>query len=63
MLYDQGQKRVRKAQKAGQGGKTVRSGSRQQQVKPSQRKTKAAFQRLKQTGKQQDAATLIESML
>ena len=63
MLYDQGQKRVRKAQKAGQGGKTVRSGSRQQQVKPSQRKTKAAFQRLKQTGSTENAASLIESML
>ena len=63
MLFDQGQKRVRKAQKAGQGGKTVRSGSRQQQVKPSQRKTKAAFQRLKQTGSTENAASLIESML
>ena len=63
MLYDQGQKRVRKAQKAGQGGKTVRSGSRQQQVKPSQRKTKAAFQRLKQNGSAENAASIIESML
>lgn len=63
MLYDQGQKRVRKAQKAGQGGKTVRSGSRQQQVKPSQRKTKAAFQRLKQNGSTENAASIIESML
>lgn len=63
MLYDQGQKRVRKAQKAGQGGKTVRSGSRQTQAKPSQRKTKAAFQRLKQTGSTENAASLIESML
>tara|TARA_R110001599_G_scaffold79374_3_gene215027 strand:+ start:904 stop:1929 length:1026 start_codon:yes stop_codon:yes gene_type:complete len=63
MLFDQGQKRVRKAQKAGQGGKTVRSGSRQQQVKPSQRKTKAAFQRLKQTGSAENAASIIESML
>ena len=63
MLYDQGQKRVRKAQKAGQGGKTVRSGSRQQQVKPSQRKTKAAFQRLKQNGSAENEASIIESML
>ena len=63
MLFDQGQKRVRKAQKAGQGGKTVRSGSRQQQVKPSQRKTKAAFQRLKQNGSAENAASIIESML
>ena len=63
MLYDQGQKRVRKAQKAGQGGKTVRSGSRQQQVKPSQRKTKAAFQRLKLNGSAENAASIIESML
>ena len=63
MLFDQGQKRVRKAQKAGQGGKTVRSGSRQQQVKPSQRKTKAAFQRLKQNGSTENAASIIESML
>ena len=63
MLYDQGQKRVRKAQKAGQSGKTVRSGSRQQQVKPSQRKTKAAFQRLKLNGSAENAASIIESML
>ena len=63
MLFDKGQSRVRKARKAGQQGKTVRSGSRQQQVKPSARKTKAAYQRLKERGTAENAASLIESLL
>ena len=63
MLFDKGQSRVRKARKAGQTGKTVRSGSRQQQVKPSARKTKAAYQRLKERGTAENAASLIESLL
>ena len=63
MLFDKGQSRVRKARKAGQSGKTVRSGSRQQQVKPSARKTKAAYQRLKERGTAENAASLIESLL
>lgn len=63
MLFDKGQRRVRKARKAGQSGKTVRSGSRQQQVKPSARKTKAAYQRLKERGTAENAASLIESLL
>ena len=63
MLYDQGQSRVKKATKKASGSKTVKPGSRQGQVAPRSRKLKRARQRLKETGRLDDAAGLLESML
>lgn len=63
MLYDRGQKRVKKAAKDGRKTRTVRPGSRQAQVQPSSRRTKSARQRLARSGRLDDAASLLESML
>ena len=63
MLYDQGQSRVKKATRKASGSKTVKPGSRQGQVAPRSRKLKRARQRLKETGRLDDAAGLLESML
>ena len=63
MLYDRGQKRVKKATKAGRKTRTVKPGSRQAQVQPTSRKQKSARQRLARSGRLDDAASLLESML
>jgi len=63
MLYDRGQKRVKSATKDGRKTRTVRPGSRQAQVQPSSRRTKSARQRLARSGRMDDAASLLESML
>ena len=63
MLYDRGQKRVKSATKDGRKTRTVRPGSRQAQVQPSSRRTKSARQRLARSGRLDDAASLLESML
>ena len=62
MLYDQGQRRVRKARKQGQSTGTVKAGNRPQS-KPTQRRVKAARQRFAGTGRRDDAASLLESLL
>jgi hypothetical protein len=63
MLYDQGQTKVKKATKKASRSKTVKPGGRQGQVAPRSRKLKKARQRLKDTGRLDDAAGLLESML
>ena len=63
MLYDRGQSRIKKAAKKGNRSATVKPGSRQGQVKPSSRKVKNARQRLAKTGRLEDAAGLIESLI
>jgi len=63
MLYDRGQSRIKKAAKKGNRSATVKPGSRQGQVKPSSRKVKKARQRLAKTGRLEDAAGLIESLI
>ena len=63
MLYDRGQKRVKRATKDGRRSKVVRPGSSQAQAKPSSRKQKSARQRLARSGRMDDAASLLESML
>lgn len=62
MLYDRGQKRVKRAAKKGRS-RSVKPGSSASQVKPSSRKQKNARQRLARSGRIDDAAGLIESML
>ena len=63
MLYDKGQKRVQRAAKDGRRSKTVRPGSSQAQSKPGSRRQKSARQRLARSGRLDDAAHLLESML
>jgi len=63
MLYDKGQKRVQRAAKDGRRSKTVRPGSSQAQSKPGSRRQKSARQRLARSGRLDDAANLLESML
>ena len=62
MLYDKGQRRVKKSQKA-QKGKSVRPGSKGGTPTNANRKLKAARQRLAKNGTRGDAANLIEQML
>ena len=62
MLYDKGQRRVKKSQKA-QKGKPVRPGSKGGTPTNANRKLKAARQRLAKNGTRSDAANLIEQML
>ena len=62
MLYDKGQRRVKKSQKA-QKGKSVRPGSKGGTPTNSNRKLKSARQRLAKNGSRGDAANLIEQML
>lgn len=62
MLYDKGQRRVKKSQKA-QKGKSVRPGSKGNTPTNSNRKLKSARQRLAKNGSRGDAANLIEQML
>jgi hypothetical protein len=63
MLYDKGQSRIKKAAKKGNRSATVKPGSRQGQVKPRSRKLKSARQRLANSGRLEDAAGLLESLL
>lgn len=63
MLYDKGQKRVQRAAKDGRRSKVVRPGSSQAQSKPGSRRQKSARQRLARSGRLDDAANLLESML
>jgi len=63
MLYDRGQSRVKRATKNGRRSKTVKPGSSQGQTKPSSRRQKSARQRLARSGRIDDAANLLESML
>lgn len=63
MLYDKGQKRVQRAAKDGRRSKVVRPGSSQAQSKPGSRRQKSARQRLARSGRLDDAAHLLESML
>lgn len=62
MLYDKGQRRVKKSQKA-QKGKSVRPGSKGGTPTNSNRKLKSARQRLAKSGSRGDAANLIEQVL
>jgi hypothetical protein len=62
MLYDKGQRRVKKSQKA-QKGKSVRPGSKGGTPTNANRKLKSARQRLAKNGTRGDAANLIEQML
>ena len=62
MLYDKGQRRVKKSQKA-QKGKSVRPGSKGGTPTNANRKLKSARQRLAKNGSRGDAANLIEQML
>ena len=63
MLYDKGQSRIKKAAKKGNRSATVKPGSRQGQVKPSSKKMKSARQRLAKSGRLEDAAGLLESLI
>ena len=63
MLYDRGQSRVKRATKNGRRSKTVKPGSSQGQTKPGSRRQKSARQRLARSGRIDDAANLLESML
>ena len=63
MLYDKGQSRIKKAAKKGNRSATVKPGSRQGQVKPSSKKMKSARQRLAKSGRLDDAAGLLESLI
>ena len=60
MLYDQGKRRVKKATKS---SGSVRAGSSKSQPKPGSKATRQKRQRLKSSGKVQDAANLLESFL
>jgi hypothetical protein len=62
MLYDKGQRRVKKSQKA-QKGKSVRPGSKGGTPTNANRKLKSARQRLAKNGTRGDAANLIEQIL
>ena len=63
MLYDRGQSRIKKAAKKGNRSATVKPGSRQGQVKPGSKKVKNARQRLAKSGRLEDAAGLLESLI
>ena len=63
MLYDKGQSRIKKAAKKGNRSATVKPGSQQGQVKPSSKKMKSARQRLAKSGRLDDAAGLLESLI
>ena len=62
MLYDKGRIRVKKAQKAS-GKRTVKPGASNAQTAPRKRTQKAAIQRLAKTGRRDDAAALLETLL
>jgi len=63
MLYDRGQSRIKKAAKKGNRSATVKPGSRQGQVKPGSKRVKNARQRLAKSGRLEDAAGLLESLI
>ena len=64
MLYDQGQTRATEAKKKPktQKTKTLKAGSRSTQPRPKSEQTQA-FQRVRQTGRVQDAAAAIKTLL
>jgi hypothetical protein len=62
MLYDQGKSRVKKATK-NRRSKSIRAGSSGSTPKPSSKQQKRKRQQLKNNGKVQDAANLLESFL
>jgi len=63
MLYDKGRRRVKSAEKEGRKTRSAKPGSRAAQQPASKRKTKVAYQRLAKSGKRDDAAALLESLL
>lgn len=63
MLYDKGRRRVKSAEKEGRKTRAAKPGSRAAQQPASKRRTKVAYQRLAKSGKRDDAAALIESLL
>lgn len=63
MLYDKGRRRVKSAEKEGRKTRAAKPGSRAGQQPASKRRTKVAYQRLASSGKRDDAAALLESLL
>jgi hypothetical protein len=63
MLYDKGRRRVKSAEKEGRKTRSAKPGSRAGQQPASKRRTKVAYQRLAKSGKRDDAAALLESLL
>jgi hypothetical protein len=63
MLYDKGRRRVKSAEKEGRKTRAAKPGSRAGQQPASKRRTKVAYQRLAKSGKRDDAAALLESLL
>lgn len=62
MLFDKGQRRVKKATRARRKN-AVSPGARSQQVKPGSKRVKTQRQRLAKGGRIDDAANLVESLL
>lgn len=62
MLFDKGQRRVKKATRARRKN-AVTPGARSQQVKPGSKRVKAQRQRLANGGRIDDAVNLVESLL
>ena len=62
MLYDQGQRRVKKATKAKRKN-SVSPGARSAQAKPSSKRVRTRRERLAKTGRVEDATALVESLL
>ena len=62
MLFDKGQRRVKKATKARRKN-AVQPGARSAQVKPGSKRVKTQRQRLAKDGRIDDAANLVESLL
>ena len=62
MLYDRGQRRVKKASKARRKN-SVKPGASSAQVKPSSKRAKAQRQRLAKDGRIDSAVDLVESLM
>ena len=62
MLFDKGQRRVKKATRARRKN-AVTPGAKSAQVKPGSKRVKAQRQRLAKGGRIDDAANLVESLL
>ena len=62
MLYDKGQRRVKKASKAKRTN-SVTPGARSAQAKPGSKRVRAQRERLAKTGRVDDATALVESLL
>lgn len=63
MLFDRGVKRTKKTQKQGTGKSVVRPGSAKTSKKASSAQTKRSYERLRKTGKLDDAAELMKHIL